>query len=229
LAVVGCVGFPALTVIGCCELPEFIPPKFGLLPVAPIDGTLSGAFAGACMPGDVLLAEPIPAVRDAQIDAPIPFDAACELRDQLLSSAQESTDFGAVFLTSDVFEPSRGDDEKSDSRVVLVLPIDALRLLLLLLFELPSQAVAQLSEPDDGRSVENDDDDVVDEDGWPQLDDVLELGWLLRNESLANDGPLSIGVVLDGVKLLVTVVGIVGSSIGGAATDEPMLVQPLLI
>jgi hypothetical protein len=117
------------------------------------------------------LADPMPAVRDAPIDAPTPLDGGCELRDQL-SSVQESVGFATVLL-SGAFEPRRGDDGNSDSRVVFVRPIDGpLLILLLLLFVLPSQAAAQLSGAEVDRSVE-----VVEEEvGCAQLVEVLELG-----------------------------------------------------
>jgi hypothetical protein len=170
----------------------------------------------------VLLAESMPAVLDAPIDAPTPLGDGCEFRDQL-SSVQESVGFAAVVLTSGEFEPRRGDDGKSESRVVFVRPMDG-PLLLLLLFVLPSQAVAQLSGTEVERSVEGDDE----ADGCAQFAEVLELGCPPRYESVVNDGPLSTGVVLNGVKLLLAVVGSWGSNRGGAAIVEPMLVQPLL-
>jgi hypothetical protein len=161
----------------------------------------------------------------AVFDAPIvaagtPGD--CEFCVQL-SPTQESVDLVAELLVSGGVAPGRGDGGKFESRVVAggdgllaLRPIVAV-----LLSALPSQLDAQLSAVRPVRAAGGEADCGV------ELFVVLKLDSPPRYELVVSAGPLSKGVVLSGVKLLVEP-GICGNNMGGAAVVEPMLDQPLL-
>ena len=64
----------------------------GFMPVL-VMFVLKGVFIGCVLL--LLLAEPMPALRDEAIEAPAPFCCGCEPRDQL-SSTHESVGFATV-------------------------------------------------------------------------------------------------------------------------------------